>query len=657
MGAHTIKMENKYKLGWRIVIILLALIMFIMPITFATPVPLGIDGRVFRLDGLTQVRAGIPVKIINLETNDVIEFKTGRGTSGRYSVSLPWSKGTEIEVTAYNPVNSVSRNTSLSGVIHKFDLMLNMTLPQLAPNITSEPALNATQHEEYKYDVNAIDWNEDILEYYLELAPEGMDINNESGLITWMPNSTQSGNYEVVVRASDNYTYDEQSFTIFVEEVNDAPTFNSLPALSVVAGTQYFYKVDIFEPEGDSYTLNITSGPNGMSINSNNITWITTSSNVGVHLVDLLATDSQGNKAHQIFNISVSASPPQNSGSGGSRTSVTIPGSLSISSASNSQENTIGLNANSDNSKTTSYSVTAKNNFDFKNAKLNVDEIVIPNNFDELTLTLKEPERIYGEFANLNRFVFRYFDVTSSSTTNDNLNGQIIFTVNEKWLRDRSIRPEEIVMMQFVENSEKKSGEWVEIKTKLLENIKEEGLLRYSADFSELSLFAIAHNFDSVPRIPLPNVVDIKQSFIVYGNLLRNNKYFKQNFNRDLIIRNENTGQEKEIEYFSLPTGYRGYQGQLQGEFGETIKIIDAKSGRVYAEFILESNRIPYNLEIGSKISNSFTGYVSLDSAILESNGIWYFIILAFIIICGFYSVRIKKIIDINKKYKNKPKK
>lgn len=632
----------------------LLLILIIIPNTIATPIPMGIDGRVFRMDATTQVPKGIPMKIENLQTNEIIEFETGRGTSGRYSVALPWPKGTQISVTAYNPVNSASRTTILTGVIHKFDLVLNMSLPQLSPNITSQPKLSGTQHQMYIYQVVAFDWNEDLIEYSLEEHPKGMTIDNESGIITWIPNSTQSGNYNVVVRASDGHGFSEQAFTINIEEVNDAPVFVSLPVESAQSDTDYLYQIEIFEPEGDAYFINISEGPKKMVIEGNNLSWKVKNSDVGIHRIDLLAVDSQGNEAHQIFNITVSDKPsPGNSGSSGSSRSsysARATGTIGLSSKSTTQEiNSISKSSEDNVGVKKEYSVKGTNNFDFTNAHVDIENVALRNNFNELTLTLKEPERIYGEFANLNRFVFRYIDISSSAKTQDKFDGQILFTVDKKWLSDRAIKPEEIVLMQFLQNPETNEGTWAELETKLLNAGTNEDLLKYGAEFSELSLFAIAHNFDSVPKIPSHKVVDIKQSFIVYGNLLKNDKYFKNSFNRELIIRNENTSQEEKVEYFILPSGYKGYQGQLQGEFGQTIKIIDSKSSRVYAEFVLENNRLPYNLEIGNGGLNSLTGFVSFDSAILESDSIWYFIILALIIIFGFYSVKIKKIIDLRK--------
>ncbi|MCG8407990.1 MAG: hypothetical protein MI923_22560, partial [Phycisphaerales bacterium] len=124
----------------------------------AVPIPLGIDGRVYELDGVTEVFSGIPVTINDTTSGFVINTETGHGSSGRYSAAVNGEIGDVIVVTAYNPLFSTSRTVNLTGVIHDFDLILNMSLPDLPPEIRSTPITSVLEDDNYLYQVDAFDW-------------------------------------------------------------------------------------------------------------------------------------------------------------------------------------------------------------------------------------------------------------------------------------------------------------------------------------------------------------------------------------------------------------------------------------------------------------------------------------------------------------------
>ena len=54
----------------------------------ALPVPHGIDGIIYELDGLTEVRNGIDFYVHDITNAQIVYGKTGHGSRGRYSVSL-----------------------------------------------------------------------------------------------------------------------------------------------------------------------------------------------------------------------------------------------------------------------------------------------------------------------------------------------------------------------------------------------------------------------------------------------------------------------------------------------------------------------------------------------------------------------------------------
>ena len=91
------------------------------------------------------------------------------------------------------------------------------------PIIISEPVITATEDQLYSYQVMASDPNGDDLCYYLIIKPEGMSINSENGLITWVPTNNQVGIHQIIVEVSDGKQSVTQNFEIEVINVNNPP--------------------------------------------------------------------------------------------------------------------------------------------------------------------------------------------------------------------------------------------------------------------------------------------------------------------------------------------------------------------------------------------------------------------------------------------------
>ncbi|MBN2593169.1 MAG: tandem-95 repeat protein [Sedimentisphaerales bacterium] len=100
-----------------------------------------------------------------------------------------------------------------------------------APSITSKPVETARVWAPYSYQVMAKDPDPgDKLVYSLIKKPEGMTINEATGLIEWKPTRSNAGTHDVTVRVADNYktrAMDTQSFTITVASL-DSPLKNTL---------------------------------------------------------------------------------------------------------------------------------------------------------------------------------------------------------------------------------------------------------------------------------------------------------------------------------------------------------------------------------------------------------------------------------------------
>ena len=78
-----------------------------------------------------------------------------------------------------------------------------VVIPNRPPTITTTAITTATAGQRYTYDVNAIDPDNNSLAYSLLNSPQGMTIDQASGLITWNPTTQPTGNYAVSVNVSD----------------------------------------------------------------------------------------------------------------------------------------------------------------------------------------------------------------------------------------------------------------------------------------------------------------------------------------------------------------------------------------------------------------------------------------------------------------------
>ena len=88
-----------------------------------------------------------------------------------------------------------------------------------APAVVSKPLTSIKVEQVYTYDVNANDFENDVLTYSLLNNPEGMTIDTLTGIINWIPTKEQRGEHEVTVNVEDRWRNDTQNFTIEASEI------------------------------------------------------------------------------------------------------------------------------------------------------------------------------------------------------------------------------------------------------------------------------------------------------------------------------------------------------------------------------------------------------------------------------------------------------
>jgi len=112
----------------------------------------------------------------------------------------------------------------------------------------------------------------------LLVAPSGLTIDPETGLITWETTPDDIANHAVVVQASDGRGGTAlQTFTLAVieEPPNRPPIFTSTPEVDAFINQLYQYDADAIDPDQDELAYSLILGPDGMTLHpdSGEVEW------------------------------------------------------------------------------------------------------------------------------------------------------------------------------------------------------------------------------------------------------------------------------------------------------------------------------------------------------------------------------------------------
>ncbi len=235
----------------------------------AYPVPLGLDGTVYDVDGVTKADQNVMFSMENLDSGFYVEDNLR--IDGTYSATIKGNSGDTVMVKVWTDYHQNSESLVIQGVMHNFDLILNLSQPNTPPEIISSPVLNAYEDSLYEYQVGAVD--ENTLSYSV-VGPQRMNIDNETGLITWTPDVNDIGEHNVLIKVSDGTHTVEQSYSLEVIEVNDAPVITSNPVTTATAQRLYEYATEATDEDSEDLQYELLEKPQGMTINLNVISWI-----------------------------------------------------------------------------------------------------------------------------------------------------------------------------------------------------------------------------------------------------------------------------------------------------------------------------------------------------------------------------------------------
>ena len=187
---------------------------------------------------------------------------------------------------------------------------INVRATNQPPSIRSTPDVMASPDELYVYAVRAVDPDGDPLTFRLSVHPDGMTIDQHTGLIRWTPSAADDGQHPVRIVVEDGQGgIDGQTYTLHVgqQPLNRPPVITSTPIHYTTAQRQYRYAVAAYDPEGGSVTYSLERNPDGMAVDPSSgvVTWTPDMDSETDHTVTVVATDDAGARATQTYILTV----------------------------------------------------------------------------------------------------------------------------------------------------------------------------------------------------------------------------------------------------------------------------------------------------------------------------------------------------------------
>ena len=191
-----------------------------------------------------------------------------------------------------------------SGYSELIEIPLQTITVNNPPQIVSLPVTEGQVGKIYSYNVDAEDYDEDVLSYSLKVAPKGAEINADSGVITWTPAENQAGNNSFAVLVSDNAGgEDEQAFTVIVANVNRNPeAFIVSPPTDKSISGEYLIRWQASDKDKDELTVELyysedegktyVQFASGLA-NTGEYLWNTTTVSDGTYKLGITVRDAQ----------------------------------------------------------------------------------------------------------------------------------------------------------------------------------------------------------------------------------------------------------------------------------------------------------------------------------------------------------------------------
>jgi RHS repeat-associated protein len=231
-------------------------------------------------------------------------------TPAVYTVAMEGQSGSRQTLPATDTyVVTVNPQEVVSGIDFGATTISSTARP---PVISSTAPTVAAGGQPFRYAVAVRNPDGVALQFDLPVAPEGMSVDADTGVIAWTPNVAQVGSQSAIVRLRDaRGDVVLQAFQILVSD-EAPPIITSTPQNPAVTLQPYQYQVVAQDAENDPLTYSLVDEPVGMTIDSGTgvISWVGAAIGGGLPVqfpVTVQVSDGRGGQDTQSYMLLVVA--------------------------------------------------------------------------------------------------------------------------------------------------------------------------------------------------------------------------------------------------------------------------------------------------------------------------------------------------------------
>ncbi len=206
-----------------------------------------------------------------------------------------------------NPVRDFNGTSSVTITVSgpdgsTFDRTFEVTVNPIndAPVVTAGD-VTTPEEEAFTFEVDAsdVDTPDNTLTYSIDATSiaNGVNIDASTGVISWLPEENQDGDYSVTVTVSDGALEGSGTINITVSEVNVAPVLAAIGNQTGAERSELSFTAAASDADLPAntleFSLDATSTSNGMTIDASNgvFNWTPSSSQAGTYTVEVTVSD------------------------------------------------------------------------------------------------------------------------------------------------------------------------------------------------------------------------------------------------------------------------------------------------------------------------------------------------------------------------------
>jgi len=148
-----------------------------------------------------------------------------------------------------------------------------------------------------EFTVTATDAEMNNLRFEVASGPNGMTIDESTGVVRWLPLFGQAGDHRVRIAVSDDGTppaTTDATGLVRILEGNNPPTFEPIGTVYAREGVVLLYDIVAVDADGDDITFELVNAPDGAELDpvSGRLTWLPSDGQAGEHGFTVRAVDN-----------------------------------------------------------------------------------------------------------------------------------------------------------------------------------------------------------------------------------------------------------------------------------------------------------------------------------------------------------------------------